>query len=159
MKIKVTFPEASLRSKNTFTIKRRNFSVFFRNYKELALNTATFLSFFALTYLTLTGLQIFNPETYADTDIAAVVTQTNYYITATSDSLNGAINMNVNSTPSGTIAVAKDTINIKSNVPNGYNVYVSMKRNDGCTSNWSSIGKGSRIVPSHPCSRSATSRR
>ena len=150
MKIKVTFPEASLRSKNTFTIKRRNFSVFFRNYKELALNTATFLSFFAFTYLTLTGLQIFNPETYADTDIAAVITQTNYYITATSDSLNGAINMNVNSTPSGTMAVAKDTINVKSNVPNGYNVYVSMKRNDGCTSNCNALKKegSSAYIPS-----------
>ena len=59
----------------------------FRNSKRISnkivLDFAVFLSFFGLTVLTLTGLQVFR-EAHADTDIAAVVTQTSYYINATS---------------------------------------------------------------------------
>lgn len=102
----------------------------FRNSKRISnktvLDFAVFLSFFGLTVLTLTGLQVFR-EAHADTDIAAVVAQTGYYINATSSALNGSINMNVDATPGGTMAVVKDTLNIKSNVPNGYNIYIAMK--------------------------------
>lgn len=111
------------------------------NKNRFAFNFAVFFSFLALTILTFTGLHIFREESYADTDIAAIITQNGYYINTTSDSLNGSINMNVNATASGTMVVAKDTLNIKSNVPDGYNVYVAMKRDETCTTNCNALKK------------------
>lgn len=118
--------------------------------KKIFYNSAVGLAFFGLTFLTLTGLQIFSNGSFADTDIAAIVTQNGYYINATSDSLNGSINMNVNATADGSMVMAKDTLNIKSNVPNGYNVYIAMNRDDECVSNCNALKKGesSAYIPS-----------
>lgn len=112
-------------------------------------NVVTFAAFFALTILMISALHLFRSASFADTDIAAIVTQNGYYINATSSALNGAINMNVNATVSGSMAMAKDTLSVKSNVPDGYNVYISMSRDDECVSDCNALKKaeGTAIIP------------
>ena len=121
-------------------IKRDLFRINLKGAPAL-LNVAAFFAFFAFTFLTLTGLQIFNHGSFADTDIAAIVTQNGYYSNTASDSIGGSVNMNVNATPSGSMTVAKDTLNIKSNVPDGYNVYIAMKRDETCVSDCNALKK------------------
>ena len=106
--------------------------------KNLMINATVGLSFFLFTFLTLTGLQVFN-FSHATTDIAAVVTQTGYYINTASSSINNSITLSVDATPAGAMAMAKDTINVKSNAPNGYSVYLSMADSTGCVSNCNAL--------------------
>ena len=98
----------------------------------------TFLSFFGLTFLILTGLQVFN-FSHATTDIAAVVTQTGYYINTSSSSINNSITLNVEATVDGALAMAKDVLNIRSNSPDGYQVYIAMADKPGCVSNCNAL--------------------
>ncbi len=140
MNIRSAFSKANLKVRS-LNLKNRVFSGAKQNNGKFAFDVSVFFSFLVLTILTFTGLHIFREESYADTDIAAIITQNGYYINTTSDSLNGSINMNVNATASGTMAIAKDTLNIKSNVPDGYNVYVAMKRDEACTDNCNALKK------------------
>ena len=139
MKIEITLPEVNMK-KGFLSLKTRAFSALKADRGRSIFNMVAFFSTFAFTFLAISGLHIFE-SSYADTTIAAIVTQNGYYINATSDSLNGSINMNVNSTPDGTMAIAKDTLNVKSNVPEGYNIYISMGRNDDCTTNCNALKK------------------
>ena len=78
-------------------------------------------------------------ESHAE-DLTAVVDSTGYFINLTSNSTstgsgsgtNPGVVWDILGTTEGTVAVASDNINIKSNAPNGYGLYVSM---EGSTSN------------------------
>ncbi len=148
MKIEINLPKVNLK-KSSYSLKESIVSGYKTKCGKAIFNTAVGFSFFVLTILCVSALQLFRSVSYADTDIAAIVTQNGYYINATSDSLNGSINMNVNATASGTMAVAKDTLNVKSNVPEGYNVYVAMGRDDECASNCNALKKeeSSAMIP------------
>ena len=64
-------------------------------------------------------------ESHAETDIAAIIENNGgYTLSATNSS--DTIEMNVAAAPGGVMGVAKDTLNVKSNAPNGYKVYVAM---------------------------------
>lgn len=105
---------------------------------EVIVNSIVGVSFSLFTFLTLVSLQIFN-FSHATTDVAAVVTQTGYYINTSSSSLNNSITLSVDATPGGAMAMAKDVLNVKSNTPNGYAVYLSMNPREGCVSDCSAL--------------------
>ena len=68
-------------------------------------------------------------ESHAETDISAIIENNGgYTLSATNSS--DTIQMNVAAAPGGVMGVAKDTLNIKSNAPNGYKVYVAMNNTE-----------------------------
>lgn len=97
-----------------------------------------FACFFLTAYYATSILTI--KSTNAATDVAVVVNGSGYYINASTAS-QGTIQLNVDSTPSGSIALAKDTLNVKSNAPEGYKVYVAMARDENCASDCNSLYK------------------
>ena len=58
-------------------------------------------------------------------DVAAVLNSSGYFINLTSGN-GGVVAIDLNATAAGVVGLAKDTINIKSNAPNGYDLYLSM---------------------------------
>ena len=59
-------------------------------------------------------------------DLTAVIDSTGYYINLTSGN-GGEVNLDLSATPSGTLAIVEDRLNIKSNTPNGYQLYLAME--------------------------------
>ena len=79
-------------------------------------------------------------DAHAAVDIAAVVsTGGNYSISVSSSSLDSTIELDATATATGTMAIAKDTLNVKSNAPNGYQIYVAMARDNDCESNCNAL--------------------
>lgn len=62
-------------------------------------------------------------------DVAAVINSSGYFINLTSGN-SGVVAIDLNTNASGAIGLAKDTINIKSNAPNGYDLYLSMNNGE-----------------------------
>ena len=58
-------------------------------------------------------------------DVAAVINSSGYFINLISKN-SGLASMDLVATAAGTVGITKDTINIKSNAPNGYDLYLSM---------------------------------
>ena len=68
-------------------------------------------------------------ESHAETDVSAIIeNEGGYTLSATSAKDN--VEMNISAAPGGVMGIAKDTINVKSNAPNGYKVFVSMNNTD-----------------------------
>ncbi|MBR3220291.1 IPT/TIG domain-containing protein [Candidatus Saccharibacteria bacterium] len=96
-------------------------------YSAPAISLGVFTFAFLLTFLassSFTPVQDSNAE-----DIAAVLNSSGYFINLTSAN-SGTVAMDVIGTAAGTVGMAKDTINIKSNAPSGYDLYLSMDNKD-----------------------------
>ena len=107
--------------------------------RQLALAIIVFFAcFFLAAYYATSVLTL--KDTNAATDVAVVLNGSGYYINASSAS-EGTVQLDVASTPTGSMALAKDTLNVKSNAPEGYKVYVAMARDNSCSSNCNSLYK------------------
>ena len=79
---------------------------------------------FIASALAIAGWTSFLPDsTNAATQVQANINKTGYYLNVTSSV--GGVNMNVEPSPSGQMASAKDNVNIKTNIPTGYKLYLS----------------------------------
>ena len=95
------------------------------SYKSLLAGSLVFLGAFSTTFL---ASSIFTPVVPSSAqDIGAVINASGYYLNLTNAN---TVSMDLATTASGTIGIAKDTINIKSNAPDGYDLYLSMNNND-----------------------------
>ena len=90
-------------------------------YKGFTLGLFAFLCAYA-------AASTFAPVQSSDASTVTITNNTSdYFIQITSAD---ALNLNVTASPTGQMAIAKDTINIVTNSPNGYKLYVSTSGND-----------------------------
>ena len=85
-------------------------------YRYFALASGAFVFAFLVASL-LAPVQISDAQ-----EVTLTNNSTGYYVTVTSAD---NVNLEVDASPSGQLAVAKDTINVKTNVPTGYQLYLS----------------------------------
>ena len=95
------------------------------SYKNLLVGSLLFVGAFGTTFL---ASSIFTPVTPSSAqDIGAVINASGYYLNLTNSS---TVSMGITATAGGTVGITKDTINIKSNAPDGYDLYLSMDNKD-----------------------------
>ena len=87
---------------------------------------AVAIGLFSFGITSFVASSFFSPrDSHAETDISTVIeNEGGYTLSATSSQ--DTVQMNVAVAPGGVMGVAKDTINVKSNAPNGYKIFVSM---------------------------------
>ena len=85
-------------------------------YRYFALGSAVFV----FTFL---AASVFMPvKTSGAEEVTVTNRATGYYVTVSSGD---NVNLDVDSTPTGALAAAKDTVNVKTNAPSGYQLYLS----------------------------------
>ncbi len=102
------------------------------NKKQFEIFGAVAIGLFAFSLTAFLGSSLFSPkDSHAETDISAIIENDGGY-TLSATSAQDTVEMNISATPEGTMGLAKNSLNVKSNAPNGYKVFVAM---DDATSN------------------------